>query len=225
MASLFKRRKQYWVSFYLDGVHVRRSLRTTSERVARSKLKQIEYELAIGDLHVASRLPLPAILEAFCRYLMATRTYKSYKNDYSRLRVVFGPLCEELLIRPPGSPDRPRGRPQSDKYAGKHIQAELLEDVTPQTINRFLAAREEQDRWSPKTAMNPTPSEHLLWPDLNLILEVCQASPPSLWASKAEYIRSLIQPLEGAVRASGDLLRTFCGLDMERHLIDLNDRA
>ena len=39
MASLFRRRKQYWVSYYLDGVQVRKSLRTTSERIARSKLK------------------------------------------------------------------------------------------------------------------------------------------------------------------------------------------
>ena len=152
MASLFKRRKQYWVSFYLDGTHVRRSLRTTNERVARAKLKQIEYELAIGDLHLATRLPLPVILEAFCRHLMATRTYKSYKNDFSRLRVIFGPICEALKIRPPGSPIRRQGRPQRDKYAGKHIQAELLDDVTPQAINRFLTAREEQNGWSPKTA-------------------------------------------------------------------------
>jgi hypothetical protein len=36
MASLFKRRKQYWVSFYLDGKHVRRSLKTTNERVAKA---------------------------------------------------------------------------------------------------------------------------------------------------------------------------------------------
>ena len=152
MASLFKRRKQYWVSYYLDGVHVRKSLRTDIERVARSKLKQLDYELAIGDLHLASRLPLPVILETFCRHLMATRTYKSYKNDFSRLRVIFGPICEALKIRPPGSPDRHRARPQPDKYAGKHIQGELLEDVTIQAINCFLAAREEQDGWSPKTA-------------------------------------------------------------------------
>ena len=129
MASLFKRRKQYWVNYYLDGVQVRKSLRTTNERVARAKLKQIEYELAIGDLHVASRLPLPVILETFCRHLMATRTYKSYKNDFSRLRVIFGPICEALKIRPPGSPSSRRARPQPDKYAGKHIQWNLLKAI------------------------------------------------------------------------------------------------
>ena len=152
MASLFKRRKHYWVSFYLDGQHVRRSLKTSSEKVAKAKVRRIEYELEIGDLRAVSKLHLPAILQTFCRHLMATRTYKSYKNDFSRLRIFFGPICRELEIRPPGSPDRPQARPRSDKYEGQHAQAKFLEDVTPQVINRFLAAREEQNAWSPKTA-------------------------------------------------------------------------
>ena len=62
MASLFKRRKQYWASYYLDGVQVWKSLRTTSERIARAKLKQIEYELAVGELHVSSRLAVLVML-------------------------------------------------------------------------------------------------------------------------------------------------------------------
>lgn len=152
MASLFKRRKQYWVSYYINGVQVRRSLQTTSMRVARDKLKQIEYELATGDLQLSSELPLPEVLEDFCRHLMSVRTNKSYKNDFSRLRVVFGPVCPALKIRPPGSPDRLPGKRADDKYAGKHIKAQLLEDISPQVISRFLAARERQDGWSPKTA-------------------------------------------------------------------------
>jgi len=152
MASLFKRRMQYWVSFYLDGKQVRRSLKTTNEKVAKAKVRRIEYELEIGDLQMASKLHLATILQAFCRHLMATRTYKSYKNDFSRLRIFFGPICEELEIRPPGPSGKPLARPRPDKYAGKHAQAKFLEDVTSQVINRFLAAREEQNGWSPKTA-------------------------------------------------------------------------
>lgn len=148
MASLFKRRKQYWASFYLDGRHIRRSLQTKNARVARSKLKKLEYELAVGDLHLTSRLPLPTILESFCTYLKASRTFKSYKNDYSRLRCFFGPVCESLE---PGKSPGSKG-PPADKFAGKHVKAKMLEDITPQLINRFLAARIEQDNWSAKTA-------------------------------------------------------------------------
>ena len=152
MARMYKRKRVFCVSYVLDGRLVHKSLGTDSERVARSKLKKIEYELAIGELHAASRIPLPGFLEIFCRHLQATRTYKSYKNDFSRLRVIFGPICDALKIRPPGSPKRRRAAAQPDRYAGRHLQAKLLEDVTVQAINRFLAEREKQDGWSPKTA-------------------------------------------------------------------------
>ncbi|HSW02232.1 MAG TPA: tyrosine-type recombinase/integrase [Sedimentisphaerales bacterium] len=92
-------------------------------------------------------------MEAFCQELKTTRTFKSYKNDFSRLRVFFGPVCESLM---PGVPGAALGtRPTThghDKYADKHIRAALLEDVTPEVINRFLAARIQQDGWSAKTA-------------------------------------------------------------------------
>ena len=74
-------------SYYVSGDLVQKSLKTTNERLARSKKKRLEYELALGDLHIASRTPLPTILEAFYNELKATRTFKSYKNDFSRLRV------------------------------------------------------------------------------------------------------------------------------------------
>jgi integrase len=144
MATLKKRGKQFWVSFNIDGKRYRKPLGTNNERVAKSRFRKLEYELTLGDLRVASKLPLETILEAFCRHLAATRTYKSYKNDFSRLRVFFGPVCKSLE---PGSK-----HPAFDKYAGRHVQAKLLEDITPQAINRFLSARIEQDNWSAKTA-------------------------------------------------------------------------
>lgn len=67
--------------------------------------------------------------------------------------------------------------------------------------------------------LNPEPSEQLLWPDLQLVLDVCYASPPSLWASKPEYMASLIQALEGFVQGTGPLFQTFTGLDLERDVI------
>ena len=153
MACLYKRKQTYWISYYLERKLVQKSLRTNNERVAVSKKRQIEYELALGDLHAASKLPLPAILPAFCKHLVATRTYKSCKNDLSRLRVFFGPICESLLPGIPGSRNlKQKSKRRSDKYAGRHIRAELLEDITPQMINRFIAARIEHDGWSAKTA-------------------------------------------------------------------------
>jgi len=153
MAHLYKRGRQYWISYYVSGDLIQKSLRTTNERIARAKRKRLEYDLALGDLHVASKTPLSTILEALCKELRATRTFKSYKNDFSRLRVFFGPACESLL---PGTPGAALGsRPATngyDKYADRHAKAALLEDITPEVINRFLAARMQQDGWSAKTA-------------------------------------------------------------------------
>ena len=153
MACLYKRKQTYWISYYVEGKLVQKSLRTSNEKIAVSKQRQIEYELALGDLHAASKLPLPAILQAFCQHLVATRTHKSCKNDLSRLRVFFGPVCEALEPGIPGSRGRKR-KPtrRSDKFAGRHVRAQLLEDITPQMINRFIAARVEHDGWTAKSA-------------------------------------------------------------------------
>ena len=153
MACVFKRRNQFWISYYINGRQIKKSLHTENERVALAKKRRIEYELALGDLHVASKLPLPVILEAFCRYMKTIKTYKSYKNDVSRLRTFFGPICDSLKICPPGAPNRSgSSKPATDKYAKVHIRAELLEDITSEVINRFLAARVEKNGWAPKTA-------------------------------------------------------------------------
>ena len=152
MASLYKRGGRYWIGYYREGEHVNQSLRTTSLKIAREKKRKIEYELAIGDLQPVSKLPLPKILGAFCQHLQATRTYKSYKNDFSRLRVFFGPVCAALKLRSPGQHQAGAdAKPPKDRYAGKHVKVALLEDLMPEMINRFLSARVEQDGWSPKS--------------------------------------------------------------------------
>ena len=90
MASLYKRGRRYWIGYSVNGRRVDRSLLTTNLRVTRDKKRKIEYELAIGDLRQASKIQLVPILKAFCEHLQETRTHKSYKNDFSRLRVEDG---------------------------------------------------------------------------------------------------------------------------------------
>ncbi len=153
MAHLYRRRRQFWICYYVNGKRIQKSLDTDNERIARDKKRKIEYQLSIGDLHVASKLPLPNVLEDFCKYIEITRTYKSYKNDISRLRVFFGPICESLKPCPPGvKRGRKSSKPVADKYAGAHVKAKLLEDVSPEVINRFLANRAQIDGWAPRTS-------------------------------------------------------------------------
>jgi hypothetical protein len=53
------RGERFWIAYYLNGRLIQKSLRTAIERVARDKKRKIEYELAVGDLQVVSKLPLP----------------------------------------------------------------------------------------------------------------------------------------------------------------------
>jgi hypothetical protein len=118
MASLYKRGEWFWIAYYANGEHVQKSLGTNNERIAKEKQKRIEYELSIGELQAASRLPIRTVLQKFCEHLQVTRTFKSCKNDVSRLRVFFGPICEALELGLPGgwskteTPKRP-----VDQYA------------------------------------------------------------------------------------------------------------
>jgi hypothetical protein len=135
----------------LDGT-VKQSLRTSNERMALAKKKRIEYELSLGDLQMASQLPLVPVLEAFCKHLESTRTFKSFKNDFSRLRAFFESICQPLESCPPGvKRGQQTKKVAKHKYAGAHVQVGFLEDISPEVINRFLADRIKQDNWAPKT--------------------------------------------------------------------------
>lgn len=164
MATLYRRKNKFWVSYWVGGKQFQKSLGTDNERVARDKIKQVEYELSLGQMQGISRLPLAEFLETFCGHERAVKAHKTYKNDISRLRVIFGPICDPLKILPPGSPDSPRqGRPSPDTYAGLHIQASLLEDVTMEVINRWLSARVQRNGWVPKTVNNYRETLHKMF--------------------------------------------------------------
>ncbi len=164
MASLYRRGEWFWIAYYANGEHVQRALGTNDARIAKQKKKQIEYELSIGELQAASHLPIGTVLQQFCEHLQATRTFKSRKNDVSRLRVFFGPICEALELGIAGgwsktkTPKRP-----ADRYADAHVKVELLEDVSPVTINQFIATRIRDDGWSPKTANSTRQVLHRLF--------------------------------------------------------------
>ena len=152
MASVDRSRSRSRIGQCSNGLRVGKPIRADSERIARNKVGQIEHELPTGNLPEASRLPLSALLDAFCGHLRTQQTHNSYRKDVSRLRNVFGEVCEALKIRPPGSLNRHRAKLWPDRYVGDHIKADILDDVTPVVINRFLDSRIRRARWAAKTA-------------------------------------------------------------------------
>ena len=156
MASIFQRGKlgTWWIKYYVDGRQVYRSLKTTVAREAQRIKRQIEGQEASGDLVAPSRIALPEFLEEFCRFLSTIRTPKSYKNDCSVLRMIFGPACEALQ---PGSCVNWRHASAKRKQAKRKrskvqpIQARFLEEVTTAKIEEFLSARIREDGIAAKT--------------------------------------------------------------------------
>lgn len=74
-------------------------------------------------------------------------------------------------------------------------------------------------------AMNPNPKDPLMFPDFRLILDVVRRLPKRRFAERETYVQSLMQILEDVVQSTGELFRTFNGLDLERDLISKGESA
>ena len=156
MASIFQRGKRgvWWIKYYVAGEQVYHSLKTTNARVAKKAKRQIEGEEVKGELIAPSKTPLPEFLEDYCGFLSTIRTGKSYKNDISLLRILFGPICPALK---PGNCVNKRWKSTKpsqvrDIMKGTHIQGKLLEDLTTAQIEDFVSHRIQRHGIAPKTA-------------------------------------------------------------------------
>ncbi len=58
MAHLYKRRKQFWICYYVNGQRIQKFLQTDNDRIAKDQKQKIEYELSLGDLQLPSQLRL-----------------------------------------------------------------------------------------------------------------------------------------------------------------------
>ncbi|MEX2386358.1 MAG: tyrosine-type recombinase/integrase [Phycisphaeraceae bacterium] len=156
MASIYKRGRTWWIHYHVNGKSAAKSLKTTSERVARDRKRKLE-GLAITDqLAEPSRTPVPECVQAYCEYMIATRTHKSARADLSCLRVFFGPCCKALELgshvpkkyRKPNV-DEPRLK---DHLKKRHVPVRNLEQISPAMISGFLQDRITEDGIAPKTA-------------------------------------------------------------------------
>ena len=154
MASIYQRRKTWWIKYSTNGVRVQESLHTANERIARSRLHQVEYLLETRGLVRPSETPLAEFLEDFCSHIRSIRTYNSYRKDISYLRIFFGPICESLKPGHTGNKDKTLSKKPKvhDRFKGRHVQATLLEHVTTEMVSQFISRRVREDGIAPKTA-------------------------------------------------------------------------
>ncbi len=126
MATVHRRGKTWWVDYRVRGKRVQRSLHTTNGKVARDKLKEIEYQLATKRLGLPSKTPVRELLADYCSHMRAHRKHKSAESDIGRLRKFFEacpvPYLEELT---PGA---------VQEYLDRRI---LSGEIGPKTANEY----------------------------------------------------------------------------------------
>ena len=143
MASLLKRGNKFYVRVYVNGKAKDISTKTSSLQLAKKVLQKIEYENATGQLATATRTPLPKLLGDFVAHLKLKHRLKSFQNDLSRLRTIFGPLIPELELATKGEdPAEATEKPElRDDQKPPRVEAEYTEQISPPLINRYLDRR------------------------------------------------------------------------------------
>jgi len=63
--------------------------------------------------------------------------------------------------------------------------------------------------------LNPNPTQRLIWPDFQLLLDFLRSIPETTFSSKSEYTRSLIQALEAITKSSSQTFRAFQGFRLD----------
>lgn len=197
MASIYKRGKTWWVHYLVGGKSVCKSLKTTNERIALDRKKKLEAMEVTGQLVKPSNISIVPFLQSFCEYLGKTRTRKSAKNDFSYLRVFFGPCCPALHL---GSnvPKKFRRDNQDypmlkDRHKNRHIPVRYLEDISAAMVSNFIQDRIVLDNIKSKTANRIREVLHKMF---SYAIEHCDYICPD---------RRYRNPIEGVRRLKEDL--------------------
>lgn len=144
MASLRKRKKIYYASYYVGGEEQRRSLETKSYQVAKERLRNLEASLARGTLDddLPTRTPLSEIVADYAAHIKNTKTKNSVTVDLWYLRSIFGPIC--TLLEPVLKKEKHKGRTV--------LKTRYLEDIRTAEIAVFISQKVQDNGIGPKTA-------------------------------------------------------------------------
>ena len=152
MASLRKRGKKYYASYYVGGKEHRRALETTSHQVAKERLRHLEASLSRGTLEsdLPTKTPMVDLLESYVRYIQTTKTKNSIKVDTWYLRAIFGPICPAL--QPTRQKAKNKKRRNKGSVSVRPIEVNYIEQITTAMIAEMIDTRVQRNGIAPKTA-------------------------------------------------------------------------
>ena len=99
MASIFKRGKIWYISYIdLSGKRIKRSLGTTSKKLAELKLKEVELALAKGKLGFAIDIPLGEFSKKYLEWSKTTKSENTYKTDIKAIKDLIEYFGEKIKL-------------------------------------------------------------------------------------------------------------------------------
>ena len=157
MASLKRRGEKYYAQYYVGKKQKRINLATTSLQIAKEKLRQLETNLAQGEMVLLpTKTSLPEILNRYVEHIRIIKTTKSAQTDIYYLRQMFGPICPALEITSRKVSRKALKKPPQPGQDGRlklqTIEANCFEQITSADISGFISAHVRSRGLKPKTA-------------------------------------------------------------------------
>ena len=151
MACLKKRGDVYYAQYYLGGKQKRVCLDTTSSKLAKEKIRQIESAMVRGnDLPLPTKTPVAQVVTAYVDYLHSVKTERNVRRDVYYLREAFGPICPALQIKNAKlSQMMKRCHPRQGRPV---IEVPIFEQITTADIAQFISIQTRRRSLAPKTA-------------------------------------------------------------------------
>ena len=152
MASLRKRGRVYYASYYVGGREYRHSLETTSYQLAKERLRELETALGTGSPESLrpSKTPIADMVGDYVDHIQTIKTKASFKTDRWYLRSIFGTICPQLnYTRPPGSKSK---KPKAVAKSTPRLHVAYVEEISTPFIAQFIDAKVLQNGIAPKSA-------------------------------------------------------------------------
>ena len=222
MASIYKRKKAWWIHYLDGGRHVQHSLKTRDEKVARYRKAEIEKALAEHKRPPQLRpFPIQKALDDYLAVSETTKTLKTFKNDRTRLTGFLDSLSVNNL------------HDITAAHIQHHLTKRLKEDgITNKTANHVLTAIKAFLNWcvkhqhiaqSPATYVSPfkvpkEPIEHLSEQEIDVLLSTAKK------LRDGEFYSMVATAIYAGLRAGELFALEWENVDFKRKLIMVRDK-
>ena len=219
MSKIFQRGKAWWIDYSYKGKRTRRSLKTTSKKVAELASKSIDVQIAKEELNLSA--PRKVSFATFCERFLSWYKVQNSKNSYQDYENLFN----STII------------PYFKDYYLNDISTELIENykifrrmkIKPATVNKELTALrhlfKKAMQWEyalknpltnvRKLKVSQTKFRFLTLDEIDMLLE-----------RSSEYVRPIIlTAIHSGLRKSELFKLEWSDIDFERGILSVTAKG